>query len=71
MKKSTLKEMNPAELETKLYENLESIQNLRFQKALQQLEDPTRIRALRREIAQLKTVIKEYDSGLRSGKGEK
>ena len=37
MKSIQLKEMNKLELETKLNDNLEALQNLNFQKALQQL----------------------------------
>ena len=43
MKSIQLKEMNKLELETKLNDNLEALQNLYFQKALQQLEDGTLI----------------------------
>jgi len=71
MKRTKLNEMNPAELTTKLQDNLDSLQNLRFQKALQQLEDPTQIRVVRREIAQIRTVLKEYESGIRSSEGDK
>ena len=39
--------------------------NLRFQKALQQLEHPQKIRLVRREIAQIKTAIREFELGKR------
>ena len=39
-----------------------------FQKALQQLEHPKQITKVRKEIAQIKTVIREFDLGIR-GKG--
>ena len=42
----------------KLNENLDSLQNLKFQQALQQLDDATNIKKTRREIAQIKTVLK-------------
>ncbi|MAE09969.1 MAG: 50S ribosomal protein L29, partial [Candidatus Marinimicrobia bacterium] len=48
MKKSELNEMNQAELENKLQDNLDALQNLRFQKSLQQLENPLGIKVLRR-----------------------
>ena len=57
--------LNISELEIKLNDNLESLQNLRFQKALQQLDHPQQIRSLRKEIAQIKTVINEYKLGKR------
>ena len=39
MKKNELNDMTVSELEVKLKDNLDSLQNFRFQKALQQLED--------------------------------
>ncbi len=65
MKISELNEIQKTELETKLEDNLDALQNLRFQKALQQLSDPQQIRFLRREIAQIKTVLREYELGIR------
>ena len=53
------------ELETKLSDNMDSLQNLRFQKALQQIENPLQIRVLKREIAQVKTVLRELELGIR------
>ncbi len=71
MKRQALNDLTLADIETKLSDNEEALQNLRFQKALQQLEDPIRINHLRKEIAQLKTVKREFDLGLRGGKDEK
>ncbi len=68
MKKSELIEMTKPELETRLQDDLDALQNLRFQKALQQLEDPLQIRYMKREIAQIKTVLREYELGLRQDK---
>ena len=61
MKNSQLNEMTKMELETKLTDNMDALQNLRFQKALQQIENPLQIRVLKREIAQLKTVLRELE----------
>ncbi|HCN25372.1 MAG TPA: 50S ribosomal protein L29 [Candidatus Marinimicrobia bacterium] len=71
MKKSELNEMNQDELENKLQDNLDALQNLRFQKSLQQLENPLGIKVLRRENAQIKTVLREFDLGLRTERSEK
>ena len=71
MKKSELNEMNQAELENKLQDNLDALQNLRFQKSLQQLGNPLGIKVLRRENAQIKTVLREFDLGLRTERSEK
>tara|TARA_X000000368_G_scaffold354945_1_gene296563 strand:+ start:189 stop:401 length:213 start_codon:yes stop_codon:yes gene_type:complete len=69
MKAVKLNEMNKLELENKLSDNLEALQNLRFQQALQQLEDGTMISKTRREIAQIKTVLNELKLEIRKQKG--
>ena len=69
MKKSELKELNLTELNGKLQECMESLQNYRFQLAMQQLEDFTVISKVRREIAQIKTALKEYEIGIRKIEG--
>tara|TARA_B100000315_G_scaffold231652_1_gene243156 strand:- start:219 stop:437 length:219 start_codon:yes stop_codon:yes gene_type:complete len=66
MRKSELTEMTVTELETKLQDNSESLQNFRFQKALQQLENPVQIKHVKKEIAQVKTLLKEYELGIRT-----
>ena len=65
MKKSELNKLSTDELNTKLRDNQEALVNLRFQKALQQLDHPQKIRLLRREIAQVKTAIREIELGKR------
>ena len=60
--------MNLVELEARLSENLDAVQNLRFQQALQQIEDSTQIRKMKREISQIKTVLREYQLGIRQTK---
>ena len=65
MRKSELNKLGQEELITKLKEGQESLVNLRFQKALQQLEHPQKIRLVRREIAQIKTAIREFELGKR------
>ena len=65
MQKKELGKLNKDELQTKLTDNQEALLNLRIQKALQQLEHPQKIRSMKREIAQIKTVIREYDLGIR------
>ena len=68
MKTSQLNEMNKLELESKLTDNLEALQNLRFQQALQQLEDGTMISKTKKEIAQIKTVLNEMRLEIRKQK---
>ena len=71
MKPAQIKEMNKVELETKLNDNLEALQNFKFQKALQQLEDGTAISKTKREIAQIRTVLNEFKLGIRKEEGAK
>ena len=68
MKSSELNEMNKSELESKLSDNKEALQNLRFQQALQQLEDVTAISKIKKEIAQIKTVLNEMRLEIRKQK---
>jgi len=69
MKVSKLRELSYDDLEIKLSESLESLQNFKFQQALQQLEDGTSISKIKKEIAQLKTVIKEHNLEIRKIEG--
>ena len=63
---SELDEMTNADLETKLREAKEELFNLRFQSATGQLESHGRIRAVKRDIARLYTVIRERELGIRA-----
>ena len=65
MRKSELNKLSTDELNTKLRDNQEALVNLRFQKALQQLDHPQQISLIRREIAQVKTAIREIELGKR------
>ena len=65
MKKNEINKLSRDELITKLRDDQEGLVNLRFQKALQQLSHPQQIRILKRDIAQVKTVIREIDLGKR------
>ena len=68
MKSRDLNNLNIVEIDTKLEENEEALQNLKFQKAMQQLEDPLKIKFLKKEIAQLKTLKKEFAIAIREKK---
>ena len=70
MRKSEFTEMTVPELKTKLQDDFESLQNFHFQKALQQLENPVQIKHVKKEIAQVKTLLKEYELGIRIEGGE-
>lgn len=61
MKASELRDMKPVELTKKLDELKGELFNLRFQHAINQLENPQRIKAVKREIARVKTVMNGMD----------
>ena len=59
MKASELRELSVEELQTKLTELKEELFNLRFQLAINQLDNPMRITAVKRDIARVYTVLRE------------
>ena len=61
----------PSELETKLLELLEEMDNLQLQKTTHQITNPLRIRLVRRDIARVKTLLSEHQNGIRIAKEEK
>lgn len=65
MKTSKVREMTVSEIVTQLHDLEEELTNLRFQKVTSQLDNPLRIRIVRRDIARLKTILKEHETGLR------
>ncbi|MBA2848527.1 50S ribosomal protein L29 [Thermosulfuriphilus ammonigenes] len=65
MKAEDLRGMSEQELREKEQELREELFNLRFQKATHQLENPMRIREIKRDIARIKTILRERELGLR------
>ena len=61
MKASELREMTSAELETKLQSLKEELFNLRFQLAINQLDNPMRIKAVKKDIARVQTIIRQNE----------
>jgi large subunit ribosomal protein L29 len=62
MKIDQLRAMTVPELKAKLEELLEDQFNLRFRLQTQPLDDPLRIRKVRKDIARVKTLIREKES---------
>lgn len=58
MKGKEVHELTAAELNTKLTELKAELFNLRFQLAINQLENPNRIKAVKKDIARIKTVLR-------------
>ena len=59
-----LRSSSPEELSSKLAEAKEELFNLRFQSATGQLESHGRLRAVRKEIARIYTVLRERELGI-------
>ena len=55
-----------SELKAQLIDCQDSLQNLVFQKSMQQLEDISQIKKTRKKIARLKTLLTEVKSSLNS-----
>jgi len=59
MKIKELRELSPEELRHRETELVDQLFKLRFQKSLGQLESPMKIKALRRDIARIKTLLNQ------------
>ena len=59
MKASQIRELNADEITTRIAELERERFNLRFRGATQTLDDPLRLRVIRRDIARLKTIARE------------
>jgi large subunit ribosomal protein L29 len=56
-----IRNLTDAEIQTKLEEVREELFNLRFQRTIGQVKDTNRITALKRDVARLKTVLRERE----------
>ena len=61
MKASEVRELTTAELESKLKDLKAELFNLRFQLAINQLDNPMRISAVKQDIARVKTILRENE----------
>ncbi len=61
MKASELRQMTREEILHRLDEAYQELMNFRFQKSFGQLKDTNRPRALRKDIARMKTVLREME----------
>jgi len=61
MKAHELRALGVGELAAKLDDSYQELFNLRFQKASGQLANTARNRQVRREIAQIKTILREQE----------
>lgn len=62
MKASEIRELTKAELSDKLDGLKKELFNLRFQLAINQLENPKRLAAVKKDIARIKTILTENET---------
>ncbi len=61
MKNSDIREMNLEEMHRTVNDLKEELFNLRFQHEIGQLENPNKMKETRRDIARVKTIIREVE----------
>jgi len=61
MKMQEIVELPKEEVLLKLEDTREELYNLRFQHAMHQLENPLRLRSVKKDIARLNTILREFD----------
>ena len=61
MNAKEIRELNLAELNKKLADLKDDLFHLRFQHAINQLDNPMRIVAVKKDIARVKTIIREKE----------
>ncbi|MBW7933196.1 MAG: 50S ribosomal protein L29 [Gemmatimonadaceae bacterium] len=68
MKAVKMRELAAAEIAARIKELEEERFRLRFRRATEPLEDPLRLRVIRKDIARLKTVLREKAAGAAAGR---
>ena len=61
MKASELRKLSAEELNDKLLEMKDELFKLRFQQAINQLDNPMRISAVKKDIARIKTIQRDIE----------
>lgn len=61
MKASELRKLSEKELDAKLLELKDELFKLRFQQAINQLDNPMRINAVKKDIARIKTIQRDIE----------
>jgi large subunit ribosomal protein L29 len=65
MKKERMRELTPDELLQRKLELEEELFNLRWQKASKELDNPLRLREIRKELARINTILREDELKIR------
>ncbi len=61
MKASEIRKMSSEELDAKLLELKDELFKLRFQQTINQLDNPMRINAVKKDIARIKTIQRDIE----------
>ena len=69
MKASEIRQMTQNEVDELLGDRLEELSNLRIQLVTQQLDNPLRVKSVRRDIARIRTVLRERALDLNASTG--
>ena len=62
MKASEIRDMTAQELENKLVDLKKELFALRFQHTVNQLDNPARLKAVKKDIARIKTIMREQSN---------
>lgn len=65
MKPSEIRDLSASEVTGKEQEKAEELANLKFQLALHQLDNKSKVKTARRELARLKTIRREHELKIR------
>jgi large subunit ribosomal protein L29 len=68
LRSDEIREMSEADVRARLAELEEERFRLGFRSATEPLEDPLRLRGIRKDIARLKTVLRERELGQAAGR---
>lgn len=61
MKSLELRQLTTEEIGKRIEENLEALATMKFQKATSQVENTSKFTSLRKDIARMKTIIRERE----------
>ena len=61
MKALEVRQLSDEEIKKRIQDDQESLANLRFQKVLSQLENPMKINQLKKDVARMKTILRERE----------
>jgi large subunit ribosomal protein L29 len=66
VKSELIRDLAKEEIEQRLLDAQEELFNLRLRKRAQKLDNPLRLRLVKRDIARLKTILHEHEKGIRA-----